>query len=208
MARILRIDSSSRVHGSHSRELADIFLATWFQQHPNDEVVVRELVETPIPHIADLTIAGYYTPKEQHTAEMKAATSLSDELIQELLAADILLLSVPMYNFSIPSSLKAYIDQIVRIGYTFAVDENKGIYGLIEKKQAFVTASYGAAGYFDGDLRSLNFLEPYLKSLLGFLGFSEITFFSVEGTSTDPSVFAASKQRAVTQIEHLLGGRV
>ena len=128
MARILRIDSSSRLQDSHSRELADFFQATWLKQHPHDEVVRRDLVATPIPHIAEATIAGYYTPPEQQTDAMKAATALSDELIAELMTADILLFSVPMYNFSIPSSLKAYIDQIVRVGHTFGFDPEKGFY--------------------------------------------------------------------------------
>jgi FMN-dependent NADH-azoreductase len=202
MTKILRINSSSRLQGSHSRDLADIWQNNWLKHHPNDEVIIRELVETTIPHISDLTIAGFFTPKEQHTEEMEAATTLSDRLIEELLTADILLLSVPMYNFSIPSALKAYIDQIVRVGYTFSFDEQKGIYGLIENKQAFVTTAYGATGYFDGELRSLNFLEPYLKALLGFLGFSKITFFSIEGTSTDPATFEKSKQRSIAEIEY------
>jgi multimeric flavodoxin WrbA len=133
MTKILRINSSSRLQGSHSRDLADIWEKNWLKHHPSDEIIIRELVETPIPHISDMTIAGYFTPKDQHTEEMQAATTLSDQLIEELLAADILLLSVPMYNFLIPSALKAYIDQIVRVGYyTFGFDEQKGIYGLIE----------------------------------------------------------------------------
>jgi FMN-dependent NADH-azoreductase len=208
MSRILRINSSSRQAGSHSKELADFFQETWLRQHPNDEFIVRDLAQTPIPHISDITIAGFYTPKEQHTDEIKAATALSDELIAELLSADVLLFSVPIYNFSIPSGLKAYIDQIVRAGYTFGFDPEKGFYGLVNNKRAFITAAYGASGYFDGDLRSLNFLEPYLKALLSFLGVSDVTFFSVEGTSINPSAFEITRKQAVADIESLIGGKV
>ncbi|MEM9004257.1 MAG: NAD(P)H-dependent oxidoreductase [Cyanobacteria bacterium P01_F01_bin.86] len=204
MVQILRIDSSSRLQGSHSRELADFFQATWLQQYPDDEVIRRDLVAVPIPHITETTIAGYYTPQEQHTEAMQAATALSDELIAELMAADVLLLSVPMYNFSIPSSLKAYIDQIVRVGYTFDMDPERGFYGLVENKQAFVTVAYGAAGYLEGPFSAMNFLEPYLEALLGFLGIKDIKFFAVEGTSVDPSAFAITKQQIMASIEHLV----
>lgn len=204
MARLLRIDCSSRLQGSQSRELADVIQAKWLAGHPGDEIVRRDLAKHPVPHIADLTIAGYYTPKEQHTPEMRAATALSDTLIAELLAADTLLFSVPIYNFSVPSALKAYIDQIVRIGHTFGFDEKRGLFGLIENKQAYVAAAYGAAGYFTGDLVSLNFLEPYLKTLFGFLGIKDVTFFSVEGASTDPAALAATREKAIAGIEQMV----
>src|ERR1700736_5535443 len=98
MARLLRIDSSSRLQGSQSRELADLVQSRWLASHPGGDIVLRDLAKDPISHIADATIAGYYTPKERHTPEMQSATALSDMLIAELLAADTLLFSVPIYN--------------------------------------------------------------------------------------------------------------
>jgi FMN-dependent NADH-azoreductase len=163
MTQILRIDSSSRVEGSHSRELADYFQAAWLKKYPEDRVIVRDVVKNPAPHIADLTIAGFYTPPEQQTEAMKQAIALSDELVDELQSADVLLLSVPMYNFSVPSALKAWIDQIVRIGRTFAYD-GTNFTGLVTVKQAYVICAYGAGGYTDGGAFSaFNFLEPYLR---------------------------------------------
>lgn len=201
MAQLLRIDCSSRLQGSRSRDLADLVQAHWHKQNPNGTVIIRDLAKTPIPHLNDITISGYFTPKEQHTAEMQSATALSDMLIGELLSADTLLFSVPLYNFSIPSALKAYIDHIVRIEHTFGFDEQRGLYGLLDNKKAYVAAAYGATGYFGGALGSLNFLEPYLKALFNFLGITAIDFFHVEGTSTDPAAFSATRQQALADME-------
>lgn len=202
MTRILRVDASSRTRGSHSRELADVFLSRWLKARPDDEVVSRDLVTDPVPHIEDMTIAGYYTPKEEHSEAMKAATALSDQLINELLSADVLLISTPMYNFSVPSVLKAYIDQIVRIGYTFGFDEEKGLYGLIEGKRAVVFTASGAV-FSDATLKALNYLEPYLKTVLGFLGIADIEFIAVEGTTTDEAALARSRSAALDRIDRL-----
>ena len=146
MPRLLRIDSSSRREGSHSRQLADRVQAKWLQENPRGQVLVRDLASAPIPHISEATISAFFTPKQQHSVKSRKAAALSDELIGELLAADALLISVPIYNFSIPSALKAYIDHVVRIDHTFAFDPQKGLHGLIGNKRAFVAAAYGAAG--------------------------------------------------------------
>lgn len=202
--RLLRIDASARLNGSLSRELGDAFQATWIGQHPGGEVALRDLAREPVPHISEKTIAGFFTPEEEKTPELRSATAVSDSLIAELLGADDLLLTVPIYNFSIPSALKAYIDHVVRIGRTFALDPERGFYGLVRGKRAFVTAAYGSAGYFDGPLGALNFLEPYLRSLLGFLGIEDVTFFSVEGTATGAGDVPARKGEAIREIERAL----
>lgn len=200
MTTILRVDSSSRTTTSQSRALGDYFEKTWHARNPGARVVRRDLVTEPIPQIADQTIVGYYTPTEQLTAELRAATALSDRLIAELQSADILLLTVPMYNFSIPSALKAWIDQIVRIGRTFSYD-GKNFSGLVKVKHAYVICAYGAEGYTGGGpFSTFNFLEPYLKSLLGFLGISDIQFFAVQATTTDSAMVAANMDIAKHQI--------
>lgn len=201
MKTILRIDSSSRTTASHSRALGDYFENAWQKRYPGTAVVRRDLVTEPLPHIAEQTIAGYYTPEEQLTPDLRAATALSDCLIAELQSAGILLLTVPMYNFSIPSALKAWIDQIVRIGYTFSYD-GKNFGGLVKVKQAYVMCAYGAGGYTDGGpFSSFNFLEPYLKSLLGFLGIPEVQFFSVQATTADPTTVATNIDMAKRKID-------
>jgi FMN-dependent NADH-azoreductase len=205
MARLLRIDASSRTQGSHSREMADFFENQWLAQGTSNEVVVRDLVKNPIPHIEATTITGFYTPKEQQDETLKAALALSDELIQELFSADVLLISTPMYNFSIPSALKAYIDQIIRIGYTFSFDE-AGFTGLVTGKKAYVITAAGAV-YSNPALAGLNFLEPYLKTLLNFLGITTTEFIPLEGTTIDENAFANSKQAAMNKISTLIASK-
>ena len=201
MAKILRIDSSSRFEGSHSRELADYFQTMWLKQHPEDKVVVRDIIKTPLPHITDSTITGFYTPKEQLTPELKSATALSNELVEELQSADVLLLSVPMYNFSVPSALKAWIDQIVRIGHTFAYD-GTNFTGLVTVKRAYVICAYGSSGFQAGEaFSSFNFLEPYLQGLLNFLGISQVEFFNLEGTTADEATVAENTAKIKQTID-------
>ena len=187
MTYLLRIDSSARHVGSHSRGLADYFEAAWRARNPGADVVRRDLAENPIPHINAETIAGFYTSEEQHNAASRAAVQLSDALIAEMLAADAILISVPIYNFSVPSALKAYFDQIVRVGRTFGYDPARGLFGTVPNRPVYVAATYGASGYTSGALRAFDYLEPYLRSLFGFLGLVDLTFFTVEGTSIDPA---------------------
>lgn len=201
MSRVLRIDASSRIDGSVSRDLANAFISKWLEHNPNDQVMVRDLVAAPIPHIADVTIKGYYTPTDQMDAPLRAATALSDLLIHELRAADVLVMSVPMYNFSVPSALKAWIDQIIRIGQTFSYD-GKGFNGLLLGKRAYVMIAYGAAGYLDGGpFGGADFVQPYLKFLLNFLGITDVTFIPVEATTADPAIVAANVARARALID-------
>lgn len=196
MNRLLRIDASSRTEGSYSRALADSFEQAWRQRHPEAEVLRRDLVVEPIGHIANDTIAGFYTPPAALNESLRRAVALSDRLIRELTSADTLLISTPIYNFSIPSALKAYIDQIVRIGHTFAYD-GKTFEGLVHGKRAFVICAYGAFGYRDEkQLGAYNFLEPYLRGLLGFLGITDTRFFAVEGTTAADAEVRRDQARA------------
>lgn len=201
MTRILRIDASSRRDGSYSRDLANVFVSHWIAGEPGAEVVVRDLVAAPIPHVLDLTIQGYYTPADQQTPHLKAATALSDLLISEVRDADVLLISTPMYNFSLPSALKAWIDQIVRIGHTFSYD-GQTFTGLLPGKRAFVMVACGAGGYVDGGaFAAADFVQPYLKFLLGFLGVSDVVFISIEQTTADPTTIAAARAKAAALVE-------
>lgn len=203
MTRILRIDASSRTDDSHSRQLASRFLDRWLQTHPDDELVVRDLVRYPVPHIADTTIAGFYTPAEQLSDDLKKATALSDELITELKAADLVLISTPMYNFALPSSLKAWIDHVVRIGHTFSFSPENGFAGLLADKRAVIVTASGAA-FSNEAMQPMDFLTPYLKTLLGFLGFQKVDVIIVEGTTIDEVAFTRSQADAQAQIERLV----
>ncbi|MBW4555998.1 MAG: NAD(P)H-dependent oxidoreductase [Trichormus sp. ATA11-4-KO1] len=204
MNTILRIDSSSRIAGSHSRALGDYFEKAWLERNPGDHIVRRDVVAEPIEHIDAQTITGYYTSADQFTDELRSATALSDHLIKELQSANVLLITVPMYNFSVPSALKAWIDQIVRIGYTFSYD-GTNFTGLVNNKRAYVICVYGAGGYTgDRPLSSFNFLEPYLKLLLSFLGIQDIRFFSVEATTADDATVAANIDQTKNEIDAVI----
>jgi FMN-dependent NADH-azoreductase len=202
MPSLLRIDASSRLSGSHSRALADAFEAAWSARFPGGMVVKRDLATKPIAHIQEATIAGFYTPPASLDEMLKRAVALSDELIDELNAADTVLIATPMYNFSVPSALKSWIDQVVRINRTFSYDGKK-FTGLVEAKRVVVVAAFGAEGY-GGALASADFVTPYLKFLFAFLGVSDVTVIPVESTTADAATIASNIGRAKTDILNLI----
>lgn len=199
METLLRIDASARRDASVSREVADAFEVRWCSEHPSGEVIRRDLAEKPIEHIREKTIQGFYTPKEQFTPELEAATALSDQLIAELMRADTLLISTPIYNFTVPSSLKAWIDQVTRIGVTFGFNPERGLYGLVEGKNAVVIAALGLP-YADTPLQEKDHLRTYLEMWLNFLGISDVEVIAVEGTSVSGDVLAQNKAAALRLI--------
>jgi len=137
------------------------------------------------------------------STQIKQATLLSYELINELKAADTLLISAPMVNFGVLSSLKAWIDQIVRINHTFSYD-GASFQGLVPVKRAVLAIAYGANGCSsEGDFAAMNFLEPYFISFLGFLGIQNIQVIRIEGTTGEAEALAATKEQALKQLSHL-----
>ena len=202
MTRILRIDSSARPisGGSRSRELADSIVAKLLAKYPGAELVTRDLVATPIPHISNETITGFYTPPEQLTADLNNALALSNTVITELRSADAVVISAPIYNFSIPSALKAWIDQITRINETFAYEDGQ-FSGLLPDRPVYVAYAYGAGGYgTGGPLESYDFMRPYLTLLLSFIGLTSITSFAVEATTANDASVDAAMSGALTGI--------
>ena len=159
----------------------------------------RDLAARSVPHITEATIRGFYA--EELNDELVAATQLSDELISELLVADEILLSTPMYNFTVPSTLKAYIDQIVRINRTFSAAEGQ-LQGLVPNKRVYVVLAEGAA-YHESPMTDYDFLQPYLSRLFGFLGMQDLVFFTVNSTTLDPAAQQASQAAAEIRINEL-----
>jgi FMN-dependent NADH-azoreductase len=202
MPTLLRIDSSSRRDGSHSRALADAFETAWSSRFPGATITRRDLAANPIGHIHETTIAGFYTPDEKLDAGLKGAVALSDELIEEVNAADTILIATPMYNFTVPSALKSWIDQIVRINRTFSYD-GTNFTGLIKARRVVVVAAFGAGGY-GGALASADFVTPYLKFLFGFLGVSDVTVIPTEATTADAATVASNIDQAKTTIVKLV----
>jgi FMN-dependent NADH-azoreductase len=199
---LLRIDASARHEGSHSRQLGDLVESAWRARHAGGRVLLRDLAAEPLPHIDAATITGYYTPPDQLTPSLRAATALSDRLISELQSAHTLLITSPMYNFSVPSALKAWVDQVVRIGHTFAY-EGGAFRGLVTRPRAVLTLSYGAPGYAAGPMASMDHLQPYLASLLGFLGITQVDVVSVEATTADADTVAAQAAAARRRIDEI-----
>lgn len=179
MNTLLRIDSSTRKTDSHSRDLANRFEEQYKVKHVQTDITYRDLTTSDIPHLSQAFIDAMFTLSESRTEEMKETLALSAKLIAELKSADTILLSVPMFNFTIPSVLKAYIDHITRVGETFSMDET-GFKGLVTGKKLVIVAAYGADF---SEMKAMDFVEPYLKSIFGFLGFTDISFFAIEGTS-------------------------
>ncbi|WP_303319057.1 NAD(P)H-dependent oxidoreductase [Flavivirga abyssicola] len=186
MKTLLRIDCSSRIKGSHSRTLADYFEEHWKTANPKGTIIYRDLAKQALPHIQNNTIEGFYTPIEYMSPQIKEATALSDELIEELKSVDEILISSPLYNLNIPSNLKAYLDQVVRIGHTFNINE-KGYYGLLEGKLAYLVTVKG--GVYKGTfMEPYDFQEPYLKAILGHMGIKTQELFSLEGSTNQQTL--------------------
>jgi FMN-dependent NADH-azoreductase len=181
MPTLLHIDSSPLYGRSVSRQLTDAFVAQWKSSHPDSTVIDRDLNATPIPPINADWVAAVYTPDEARTQQQKESLSLSDALLTELEQADEYVFGVPMHNFGVPSVLKLWIDQITRVGRTFSYADGtpKGL--IIGKKATFIIAT---GGIYDAQtqMASFNFVEPYLRSLFGFLGLTDATFLTAGGT--------------------------
>ncbi|HEY1027574.1 MAG TPA: FMN-dependent NADH-azoreductase [Pseudomonas sp.] len=176
MSRVLVIESSARQQGSVSRELTQQFIANWQAAHPADQVQVRDLAIDPVPHLDATLLGGWMTPSEQQSEAEKAALARSNQLTDELLAADVLVLAAPMYNFAIPSTLKAWLDHVLRAGVTFKYTET-GPQGLLTGKRAFVLTARG--GIYAGS--GLDHQEPYLRQALAFIGIHDVQFIHAEG---------------------------
>lgn len=204
MAHLLQIDSSPRGNRSHSRRLTREFVEAWKQNHPTDRVTYRDVGRQPVPHVNEAWIAAAYTPPEQRTPALWEALSVSDRLIDELIAADILVIGVPMYNFSVPSTFKAYIDQIVRIGRTFAFNPQNAenpYQPLLHGKKMFVITARGGSGFGPGERYGpMNHQDPYIRVAFGFIGITDITFIKVENDEQGGISLATSIAQAQAKI--------
>lgn len=184
MPTLLRVDSSPLYGVSVSRQLTDTFEATWKAAHPDGQVVVRDLTSTVLWPITADWVGAAFTPEGQRNAQQAELLKLSDALIAELEQADEYVFGVPMHNFGVPSSLKLWIDQIVRAGKTFSYVDGtpKGLLTGKGKKATFLIATGGVYGAGTA-MASLNFVEPYLRSVFGFIGVADTTFLTAGGTA-------------------------
>jgi len=167
--------------------LSSEYLSAWRVAHPQGRTIIRDLGVNPPPAVSEAWIAGAFSPKEQHTPAMREAIGVSDTFVDELLAATEIVIATPIYNFNIPAALKLWIDQVGRVGRTFAIGAS-GYQGLLAGRTVKVLVSSG------GDFRpgtpaaAMNFAEPYLRAVFGFLGITQVEF-----------VYAPNQSRAETE---------
>lgn len=201
MPTLLHIDSSPLYGQSVSRQLTGAFVAEWKSSRPDGTIINRDLNATPISPINAEWVGAAYTPEEARTPQQKELLSLSDTLIADLELAEEYVFGVPMHNFGVPSVLKLWIDQIARVGKTFSYADGtpKGL--IFGKKATFIIAT---GGIYDAQTRmaSFNFVEPYLRSVFGFLGLTDVTFLTAGGTMAlnqgqDRDAFLAPHLQAV-----------
>jgi len=176
MSRVLIIESSARQQDSVSRQLTQTFISQWQTAHPNDHITVRDLAVNPVPHLDINLLGGWMKPAEQRNDIEQVSLERSNQLTDELLAADVLVMAAPMYNFAIPSTLKAWLDHVLRAGVTFKYTDT-GPQGLLSGKRAYVLTARG--GIYAGS--TADHQEPYLRQVMAFIGIHDVTFIHAEG---------------------------
>ncbi len=179
MKRLLHLISSIQGQSSYSLKLGQAVVEKIMAKYPGSSVEEVNLNELDLPHLNPRILQSMFTPGEQLTAEDRESLRYSDEAVSQLMAADIIVIGKPLYNFTIHTALKAWLDLITRAGITFSYNEH-GPIGLVEGKQVYVAMSSGGV-YSEGPGQQNDFVAPYLKSFLGFLGMTELKVFRAEG---------------------------
>lgn len=197
MKKILHIISSPRGDASISTQLGYAIVEKVKQANPGSTVNEVNLVKKQFPHLEEAQLVSFFTPADNRTAEHLEAIKNSDNAISDIMEADIIVIDTPLYNFGIPSGLKAWVDHIARAGVTFSYDAN-GPKGLVEGKKVYIALASGGI-YSDGPMQNYDFVAPYLKSVLGFLGMSDLTVFRAEGTSY-PDLKDQALQKAIDSV--------
>ncbi len=182
MPTLLHIDASPLGSASISRHLSAEFVRKWKQANPHGKVITRDLSSTSIPPVDGSWVGAVYTPAEKRSAEQKTVVALSDELIAELETAEEYVFGVPMHNFSTPSTLKLWIDQIARVGRTFSYG-SLGPVGLLKGKKATFLVSSGGIYQKGTPAEAYDFVEPYLKVVFGFIGVTDTDFIVAGGAA-------------------------
>ena len=190
MSTLLQINASLFSDHGQSSRLADRFVARWQAQHPDGRVVRRDLATDPVPHLDGARFGAFLAKPDERSAEQKAVADYSDALIAELKQADVLVVGLPLYNFGVPSQLKAWIDHVARAGHTFKYTE-KGPVGLLSTPRAYVFATRG--GYYKDT--PIDTQTSYVRDVLRFLGVAEVEFVYAEGLALGED----SKQAAISQ---------
>ena len=205
MANILIIDSAATGEASVSRRITSAAAEAVLRRDPAARIVRRDIGAEPIPHLTEATVPAIRAGLTE-TEESRQALALSDRLIAELKEADVVVIGAPMYNFGMPSTLKAWFDHVLRARVTFRYTEN-GPEGLLKGKKAVVVETR-AGLYSEGPAAALDNQEPHLRTLLGFMGFEDVTFVRAEKLAFGPEAAAAAVAEAIEQLEDLAAEQV
>ncbi len=198
MKTLLQINASLFGESGQSSALANHFVAEWRQRHPGARVIARDLAADPVPHLSAARFGALVAKPETRTPAQQAVVDFSDALIDELKRAEVIVLGLPMYNFGVPSTLKAYFDHIARAGITFRYTAD-GPEGLLKSKKAYVFAARG--GKYAGT--QLDTQTQFVRHFLAFLGIEDSMFVHAEGLAIDENTRRAALAAAHSEIANL-----
>jgi len=197
MKRILHLMSSIQGEQSYSIKLGKAIVGKVIEKYPGSTVEELNLLDLGIPHLNAAILKSMVTPGDQLTAEAKESVRYSDAAVKQLMASDIIVIGAPLINFTIPATLKSWIDHITRPGITFSYNEN-GPVGLVTGKKVYVAMSSGGV-YSEGPGKANDFVAPYLKAFLGFLGMTDLTVFRAEGVKV-PGIQEHALEKGIASI--------
>ncbi|PSH70974.1 FMN-dependent NADH-azoreductase [Phyllobacterium brassicacearum] len=201
MSSILLVTSSPRGAASHSTRVATELAQKLQAKTPGAKIVTRDLASNPLPHIDADYASGIYTPAESRSVQQQSVVGVSDAVVDELFAADAVVIATGMINFNISSTLKAWIDHIARAGRTFSYGAD-GPKGLVTDKKVYVVIASGGV-YSDGPAAAFDHATPYLKTALGFLGMTDVEVVRIEGVAMGPEAEAKAISSALDQTSDL-----
>lgn len=199
MKRILHLKSSLLGKDSYSIKLGNAIVGKIQEKYPQYELEELNLVEIEIPHLTPAVLRTFFIPTDQLVEEEKKSISLSNKLVKQLMAADIIVIGAPLINFTIHSSLKAWIDHITRAGITFGYGEDGRPIGMVTGKKVYVAMASGGV-YSEGQGKANDFVAPYLQAFLGFLGMTDLTVFRAEGLKV-PGIKETAMVKAIESIK-------
>lgn len=199
MKHILHLKSSLQGAASYSIKLGHAIVEKIQEKYPDSTVEELNLVDSEIPHLSPDNLRTYFSPAAQLTEEDQRSNYLSDELVKQLLAADMIVIGAPLINFTIHTSLKAWIDHITRPGITFGYSDDGRPTGMVTGKKIYIAMSSGGV-YSEGPGKANDFVAPYLTAFLGFLGMTDVTVFRAEGLKV-PGLKELAMEKAIDSIK-------
>ena len=202
MKSILLVLGSPRGRASYSHQIGRRIVDDLKARYPAAKVVVRNLAREPLPEVSEAFVNGRVLSEDKRSAAEAGALALSDVMVEELMAADVLVLATPMHNFGISAAVKAWIDQIVRPGVTFSYSD-KGPIGLVKNKKVILVLASGGI-YAEGPMKQYDFQEPYLRAVLGFIGMTDIEVVRIEGVALGDDAVRSAVTSAKAQADEIV----